>query len=242
MEVRWLLYIVFIRVLIIYALIILSLRLMGKRQIGQLQPSELVVTILVSNIATMAIEDSNVPLIGGIIPILTLVSFDVLISAMTLRYKKMRRIVSGAPRVIIRDGKIDQKQLKELRFTIDDMMEELRGKDIFDVRDVAFAIVETTGSLSVYPKFTAQPATAGMLNLQAPPGADAPPVVLIADGVVIDSALGYCNLKYEWLEKTITDNGYTTQDIFLMTCNRQADYLIVPKAQLKLKDRKEDAS
>ena len=241
MEVRWLLYIVFIRVLIIYALIILSLRLMGKRQIGQLQPSELVVTILVSNIATMAIEDSNVPLIGGIIPILTLVSFDVLISAMTLRYKKMRRIVSGTPRVIIRDGKIDQK-LKELRFTIDDMMEELRGKDIFDVRDVAFAIVETTGSLSVYPKFTAQPATAGMLNLQAPPGADAPPVVLIADGVVIDSALGYCNLKYEWLEKTITDNGYTTQDIFLMTCNRQADYLIVPKAQLKLKDRKEDAS
>ena len=235
MEVRWLLYIVFIRVLIIYALIILSLRLMGKRQIGQLQPSELVVTILVSNIATMAIEDSNVPLIGGIIPILTLVSFDVLISAMTLRYKKMRRIVSGTPRVIIRDGKIDQKQLKELRFTIDDMMEELRGKDIFDVRDVAFAIVETTGSLSVYPKFTAQPATAGMLNLQAPPGADAPPVVL-------DSALGYCNLKYEWLEKTITDNGYTTQDIFLMTCNRQADYLIVPKAQLKLKDRKEDAS
>ncbi|WP_243107392.1 MULTISPECIES: DUF421 domain-containing protein [Anaerotruncus] len=235
-------YIVFIRVLIIYALIILSLRLMGKRQIGQLQPSELVVTILVSNIATMAIEDSNVPLIGGIIPILTLVSFDVLISAMTLRYKKMRRIVSGTPRVIIRDGKIDQKQLKELRFTIDDMMEELRGKDIFDVRDVAFAIVETTGSLSVYPKFTAQPATAGMLNLQAPPGADAPPVVLIADGVVIDSALGYCNLKYEWLEKTITDNGYTTQDIFLMTCNRQADYLIVPKAQLKVKDRKEDAS
>ena len=242
MEVRWLLYIVFIRVLIIYALIILSLRLMGKRQIGQLQPSELVVTILVSNIATMAIEDSNVPLIGGIIPILTLVSFDVLISAMTLRYKKMRRIVSGTPRVIIRDGKIDQKQLKELRFTIDDMMEELRGKDIFDVRDVAFAIVETTGSLSVYPKFTAQPATAGMLNLQAPPGADAPPVVLIADGVVIDSALGYCNLQYEWLEQTITDNGYTTQDIFLMTCNRQADYLIVPKAQLKLKDRKEDAS
>ena len=242
MEVRWLLYIVFIRVLIIYALIILSLRLMGKRQIGQLQPSELVVTILVSNIATMAIEDSNVPLIGGIIPILTLVSFDVLISAMTLRYKKMRRIVSGTPRVIIRDGKIDQKQLKELRFTIDDMMEELRGKDIFDVRAVAFASAETTGSLSVYPKFTAQPATAGMLNLQAPPGADAPPVVLIADGVVIDSALGYCNLKYEWLEKTITDNGYTTQDIFLMTCNRQADYLIVPKAQLKLKDRKEDAS
>ena len=143
--------IVFFRVLLIYALIIVSLRLMGKRQIGQLQPSELVVTILVSNIATMAIEDNNVPLVSGIIPILTLVSFDVIISALTLRYKKMRRLVSGTPRVIIRDGKIDQQQLKELRFTIDDMMEELRGKDIFDIRDVAFAIVETTGTLSVYP-------------------------------------------------------------------------------------------
>ena len=92
MEVRWLLYIVFIRVLIIYALIILSLRLMGKRQIGQLQPSELVVTILVSNIATMAIEDSNVPLIGGIIPILTLVSFDVLIRSEERRVGKECRL------------------------------------------------------------------------------------------------------------------------------------------------------
>ena len=222
-------FIVFFRVLLVYILIIASLRLMGKRQIGQLQPSELVVTILVSNIATMAIEDTNVPLIGGIIPILTLVCFDVIISALTLRFKKMRRIVSGTPRIIIRDGKIDQKQLKELRFTIDDMMEQLRGNNIFDIRDVAFAIVETTGDLSVYPKFDAQPVTAKMLNLRPSPGADAPPVVLIADGVVIDSALSYCNLRYEWLEKTVTDHHYTIGDIFLMTCNRQADYLIVPK-------------
>lgn len=227
--------IVFIRVLLVYALIICCLRLMGKRQIGQLQPSELVVTILVSNIATMAIEDANVPLLSGIIPILTLVSFDVIISALTLKFKKVRRIVSGTPRVIIRDGKIDQKQLKELRFTIDDMMEQLRGNNIFDIRDVSFAIVETTGQLSVYPKFEAQPVTAEMLNLQPSPGADAPPVVLIADGVVIDSALKYCNLKYEWLEKTVTDNQYTMNDIFLMTCNRQADYLIIPK-ELKKKE------
>ena len=109
------------------------------------------------------------------------------------------------------------------------MMEELRGKDIFDIRDVAFAIVETTGTLSVYPKFQAQPVTAEMLKLKPSPGDDAPPVVLIADGVVIDSALDYCNLRYEWLEKTVTDHHYVINDIFLMTCNRQADYLIVPK-------------
>ena len=230
--------IVFFRVLIIYALIIASLRLMGKRQIGQLQPSELVVTILVSNIATMAIEDANVPLIGGVIPILTLVSFDVIISALALRYKKMRRVVSGTPRIIIRDGKIDQKQLKELRFTIDDMMEQLRIKDIFDIRDVAFAIVETTGVLSVYPKFDAQQVTAGMLKLQPSPGDNAPPAVLIADGVVIDSGLSYCNLRPEWLHRTLEDQNYTVGDVFLMTCNRQADYTIVLKQDLKRQDDK----
>ncbi|WP_066459161.1 MULTISPECIES: DUF421 domain-containing protein [Anaerotruncus] len=232
--------IVFIRVLIIYALIIVSLRLMGKRQLGQLQPSELVVTILVSNIATMAIEDANVPLIGGIIPILTLVSFDVVISAITLKFRKARRFISGTPRVIIRDGKIDQQELKELRFTIDDMMEQLRGNNIFDIRDVAFAIVETTGKLSVYQKFDAQTVTAKMLNLQGQPADDAPPVVLISDGVVIDSGLKYCNLKYEWLEKTVTENGYNTKDIFLMTCNRQADYLIVPVEEAPNKKKEAD--
>lgn len=230
-------FIVFFRVLLVYALIIASLRLMGKRQLGQLQPSELVVTILVSNIATMAIEDVNVPLIGGFIPILTLVAFDVIISTVTLKLRAARRIVSGTPRVIIRDGKIDQNELRELRFTIDDMMEQLRGNNIFDIRDVAFAIVETTGSLSVYQKFDAQPVTAKMLNLQPQPGDSVPPVVIISDGAVIDSGLLYCNLKYEWLEKTVTENGYNTKDIFLMTCNRQADYLIVPVEKVPQKRR-----
>ena len=119
-------FIVFFRVLIVYIIIIAGLRLMGKRQLGQLQPSELVVTIMVSNIATMSIEDSNVPLMGGVIPILTLVIFDVIVSALTLKSKAARRIISGTPRVIIRDGKIDQQELKELRFTIDDMMEQDR--------------------------------------------------------------------------------------------------------------------
>lgn len=221
-------FIVFFRVLIVYVIIVAGLRLMGKRQLGQLQPSELVVTIMVSNIATMSIEDSNVPLMGGVIPILTLVIFDVIVSALTLKSKTARRIISGTPRVIIRDGKIDQQELKELRFTIDDMMEQLRGNNIFDIRDVAFAIVETTGQLSVYQKFEAQPLTAKTLGLQGQPADSAPPVVIISDGVVIDSGLKYCNLRYEWLEKTVTDHGYNTKDIFLMTCNRQADYLIVP--------------
>src|SRR5699024_8728940 len=140
--------------------------------------------ILVSNIATMSIEDTNVPLLSGIIPILTLVSFDVIISAITLKFVKARRMISGRPRVIIRDGKIDQKELHELRFSIDDMMEQLRANNIFDIRDVAFAIVETTGQLTVYQKFSAQPVTAKMLGLQGTAADDAPPVVVISDGMV----------------------------------------------------------
>ena len=221
-----------IRVIFVYIVIIFGLRLMGKRQLGELQPSELVVTILVSNIATMSIEDINVPLMGGIVPILTLVCFEVFMSAFTLKFKQARRIISGTPRVIIRDGEIDQQELRNLRFSVDDLMEQLRTNNVFDIRDVAFAIVETTGKLSVYQKFGARTVTAQMLSLQEPSGSNAPPVVLISDGAVIDSGLKYCNLKYEWLEKTITENGYRAQDIFLMTCNRQADYLIVPKIPL----------
>lgn len=225
--------IVFIRVLIVYTLIICSLRLMGKHQLGQLQPSELVVTILVSNIATMSIEDTNVPLLGGIVPILSLVCFDVIVSAIMLKYKAARRIISGTPRVIIRDGVIDQNELHELRFTIDDMMEQLRGNNIFDIRDVAFAIVETTGQLSVYQKFGARTVTADMIGLQGKPKDDDIPVVIVSDGVAIESGLSFCKLKTEWLKKTIAENGYQEKDIFLMTCNRSAEYFIVPKEKKK---------
>lgn len=221
--------IVFFRVFLIYLLIIFSLRLMGKRQIGQLQPSELVVTILVSNIATMSIEDTNVPLIGGIVPILSLVSFDVIISAISLKSKRARRIISGTPRVLIRDGKIDQAEMYELRFTIDDVMSQLRSNNIFDIQDVAFAIVETTGVLSVYQKYDARPLTPKDLDLPKPSAPDAPPVVMISDGAIIDSAFSYCNLRKEWLSKILKEKKLSVSDIFLMTCDRQAQYFIIRK-------------
>lgn len=225
--------IVFIRVLLIYVLIIFSLRMMGKRQIGQLQPSELVVTILVSNIATMSIEDTNVPLISGIVPILALVSFDVLISALSMKSKGARRIISGTPRVLIQDGKINQAEMHELRFTVDDIMSQLRSNNVFDIQDVEYAVVETTGILTVYQKFEARNVTPKMLGLQKPYGSDAPPIVMISDGVVIDSAFQYCNLKKEWLHKVLEENQLQEQDVFLMTCDRSANYLIIKRQSPK---------
>lgn len=226
-------FVIMIRTLLLYLVIVFGLRIMGKRQLGELQPAELVVTILVSNIATLPLEDTNVPILGGIIPILTLVCFEVLISTLTLKCKKARTIISGSPRVIIRDGKIDQQEMSNLRFSIDDLMEQLRTNGVFDVRDVAFAIVETTGSLSIYKKFGQQEVTACMLNIQQNEEPDCPPVVIVSDGEIIEQSLAYCNLKKKWLDKTLQENHYQLKEVFLMTCNRNADYFIVPKEKRK---------
>jgi len=222
-------YVSLVRTIILYLLIVVGLRIMGKRQLGELQPSELVVTILVSNIATLPIEDANVPFLGGAVPILTIVCFEVFFSTWAMKNKAVRKVISGNPRIIIRDGVIDQHELQELRLSTDDLLEQLRSSSIYDLRDVSFAILETTGKLSVYPKFAARTVTADMLHLEDTQHTDAPPVVLISDGEVIEDSLHYCNLKAEWLEKTLKENGYRQKDVFLMTCNRKADYYIIPK-------------
>lgn len=220
---------IFFKTIILYAIIIFSLRLMGKRQLGELQPSEFVVTILISNIATLPIEDVDIPLLTGILPILTLVCFEVIMSAVSLKSRAARKIISGSPRTVIRDGRVDQSELRSLRFSIDDLMEELRQNSVFDIADVAFAIVETTGKLSVYQKFGARPATAEMLNLPEQGEETAPPVVVISDGQLVKGSLEYCNLRPEWLQKTLNEQDTTVRDTFLMTCNRQAAFYIVKK-------------
>ncbi|MGN0683150.1 MAG: DUF421 domain-containing protein, partial [Oscillospiraceae bacterium] len=140
--------IVLIRAVILYVVVAFSLRLMGKRQLGELQPSELVVTILISNIAALPVEDSSIPMIMGIVPILTLVSLDVIVSTIMLKSTKFRKFVIGTPRVIISNGKILQSEMKKLRYTVDDLIESMRGQQIFDISQVNYAIVETTGKIS----------------------------------------------------------------------------------------------
>lgn len=223
----------FLRTFILYVIIIFSLRVMGKRHLGELQPSEFVVAIMISNIATLPIEDTNIPLLAGIVPILSLVSFEVIISSIGLKIKGMRKLVSGNPIIIIRDGVLDQQKMRELRYSIDDIMEQLRGKDVFDIADVAYAIVETTGQLSVLEKFSARKVVNEDLNLKAPSCADFPPMVLISDGELIEDTLNYCNLRGQWLEKTLKAEGVAQKDIFLMTCDRAAKYHLVLRDMTK---------
>jgi len=139
--------VVLIRSLILYIVVIFGVRLMGKRQLGELQPSELVITILISNIATLPLEDPDIPLFIGILPILTLVCYEVIMSWITLRSLRMRRMISGRPKIIIRNGQIEQATLQDLRLSVDDLMTALRSNQIFDPAQVQFAIMETTGTM-----------------------------------------------------------------------------------------------
>ena len=223
-----------LRTVILYITVITALRIMGKRQVGELQPAELVVTIMISNIATLSIEDTNIPLLGSILPIFALVSCEVVESLISLKSRVMRRLFSGSPRILIRDGVLDRHELKTLRWSIDDLTEQLRQNGIFDIREVSFAVVETSGALSAYQKFGARPASAQMLNIPPDGEPDAPPMTVIADGQLDPDALRFLNLRREWLDKILKENDLAIDGVFMMTCDRRAQYSLIPK------EKKED--
>lgn len=219
--------VVFIRAVILYCVLIFSVRLMGKRQIGELQPSELAITILISNIATLPVEDTGIPLLTGLLPVLTLVCLDVLMSWVSLKSRKMRGIISGEPVIVISNGKIDQKKLYELRFTTDDLMEAIRAQGIFDIEEVQFAVVETTGKVNVFPKFRYRNVTNDDIAIKGI--SSDPPSVVVQDGQVMGSSLKRLGLGEEWLKKILSENGTDPSDIFMMTAQSAGNYRIIRK-------------
>lgn len=222
--------ITFIRSLILYILVVFSIRLMGKRQIGELQPTELVITILISNIATLPMEDLDTPLIIGVVPILSLVCFDVLVSWATLKSKRLRKVMSGSPKIIIKDGKIDQKVMKDLRFSIDDLMTALRRNNIFDVSEVQFAIVETTGDISIYQKFEKQNVTNEDLGIKGE--SKNPPDIIISDGVLIQKGLEASGMTKKWLENLLNKRKIKISDVFLLTSDNKGNYYLIEREKI----------
>lgn len=210
--------VIVIRGIILYALIMASLRLMGKRQLGELQPSELVVTILISNIASLPLANLSAPMLAGVIPVLTLVCLDVFMSGFMLKFHRFRRFVSGNPIILISHGKVNQKQLRSLRYTIDDLFEAMRESSIYDLNDVQYAIVENNGKINFYEK--QQQGSTDNLN---------PPEIIIRDGVIDHKGLIECGLNTNWLEKTVKENKLKVNDIFLMTSDEKANYNIIKK-------------
>ncbi len=219
--------VVFIRAVILYLLLIFSVRLMGKRQIGELQPSELAITILISNIATLPVEDTGMPLLTGIIPIITLACLDVIMSWLGIKSRVIRRATCGTPVIIIKDGKLDQKQMKAIRFTIDDLIASLREQGIFDISQVQFAIVETTGNLSVYQKYPYRNVTNEDMSLKGK--SKNPPEVIIADGDFVKEAMDRLGLTEEWAENTLKKEKTAVKEVFLMTVDPDRSYSIIKK-------------
>lgn len=219
----------FVRALILYPVVIFAVRLMGKRQIGELQPSELVVTILISNIATLPLENQELPLLLGLVTVLTLVSFEVLMSYAALRCKRLRRLVSGSPQILIRNGTIDQQAMAELRFSLDDLMTALRSGGTFDLSEVQMAIVETNGTVSIYKKPQFQPVTCDDMHVKG--GSANPPEVLVADGCMSQEGMAAAGYSQEKLSVLLRKKKVQLSEVFLLTVDENGVPNLIRKEQ-----------
>ena len=180
------------RTILIYLCVLFAMRLMGKRQLGELQPEELVSTILISNLASISIESEEVPVTASLIPLFLIAALELLGSILSFRSQRFFNLMSGRPKTVILNGKIDQNALRTLRLTAADLMEALRGKDVFDPRDVSYAVVETNGSLSVALRPEKEPATLADLGARVQRAQATIPFVL--DGQVLAENLTTCGL------------------------------------------------
>ena len=221
--------IVFIRAVILYGIVIVAVRLMGKRQIGELQPSELVVTIMISNIATLPVEDTETPMLLGIVPILTVVCLDVIMSWISMKSRRMRKMLSGSPIVVINNGIIDRKCLNELRFSVDDLMESLRSSSIFDISEVQYAVVETTGKISVYQRSGYRQVTLSDLP-QKPPADKNPPTLIIDDGKYVSKSLEAAGLTKGWLRAVLEKEKENSRNVYILTADSSGSYTLVNRS------------
>lgn len=208
----------FIRSLIMYCLLILSVRLMGKREIGQLQPAELVTTLLISEIAALPIENTEIPFLHCVAAVLFIVVLEIIMSIMTLKLSKFRHIVQGNSLLVISEGKIVQKAMKKMRLTVDDLIEGLRLKDVFDISEVDYAYIETNGQLSVKLKDEKEPIKAEAFGKSSDGGGI--PFVLISDGRLISESLGQCGLTEEKLDLILEEKGLIRNDILILAADK----------------------
>jgi len=228
--------VILIRTVIVYILVIAALRLMGKRQIGQLQPSELVVAMMLSELACIPMESVEIPLILGIIPIVTLFVAESTFSFFTLKSRRVRKLLSGAPAVLIEKGKISEKEMARLRFNIDDLMEELRTAGYVSVADIEYAIIESNGALSVIPKSNKRPLTAADLNISLP--YEAIPFLLVTDGVINEKALAASGHDVVWLlEKLNEFDICDINDVFIASVDVSGEFFVQRK-QPKKREKK----
>lgn len=221
--------IVITRSIILYLVILLVMRIMGKRQIGQLQPFELVITIIISEIAAVPMQDTGIPLIYGILPILIFMIGQITLSYISLKNTKAREIICGKPNLLINNGTIVQKELNKLYIPITDLLEQLRIKGYPDIKDVEFAILETEGQLSIIPKSNKRPLTPQDMNLTV--NQDKLPITLIIDGYLFEDNLVIANMSKITLNDNLKSNNINEyNNVLFAGLDSSGNFFVIPKS------------
>ena len=222
---------ILIKGLIIYSMLTVAIRFMGKRQIGELQPGELVITMVLSEVATMPLQDDKFPVLSGISLVFLFVTLELLSSFLAMKFRPYRTLIQGHSVLIIKDGHLLKENLSMIRYSTDDLIEALRLKDVFDISQVQYAYIETNGSVSVRLKKSDEPVTPKDLNV--PSRENSLPCLVISDGKVINRDFSLCGMTPEKLDKILKKNNLTVSEVFLMTADSQGNIYTVRKAVKK---------
>ena len=217
----------FARTLIIYLIVSIVLRCMGKRQVGELELSDLVATLLLSEVAALPIADHDMPLSHAVIPTLLILSLEIILTFLKTKSRFLKKLIDGRPSMLIYCGEPLPRELEKMRITIEELLAECRLQGYSDIHDIAYAILEQDGQLSIIPKAEKQPLSAEDIGLKPPEKGMAHPI--ITDGKIHKNHLRILGLSEEWVEATCKEQGYTEKEIFLMTVNETGTIRIYPK-------------
>ena len=217
----------FFRTAVLYILLIAVIRLMGKRQIGQMEPSEFVVTMLAANLAAIPMEDSGIPLYSGVVPIVTVLGVELVLSGVSMSSIRFRRILCGKPVILIENGRIIQSNLRRTRISIDELTGNLRLKEILDLKTVQYAILETNGNISVFLYPGDRPANAKEAGVQVKK--QSLPVTIVDDGRLLQKNLHLAKKDQNWLQRVLRSHQATVEETFLLTVDGSDQVLWLPK-------------
>lgn len=217
----------YIRTIILYLILIAVIRIMGKRQIGQMEASEFVVTMLVANLASIPMQDGAIPLFSGLVPILTVLGVELVLSALAMKNLRLRKLLCGKPVILIENGNVMQKNLKKTRITLDELIGHLREKDVLDLNAVQYAILETDGNLSVFPFPEEKPASAKEAGIQV--RKQALPITLVSDGQLMHKNLTKAKKDEAWVQRVLQKQRASLQETWLLTVDGEDNIVFYRK-------------
>ena len=218
--------IIFFRAIILYIIVLIVMRIMGKREIGQLQPFELAISIMIADLAATPMAETGIPISNGIIPILGLLVMHLVISTLNIKSTKAREILCGKPSILINKGKIDETVLRKERFTINELEERLRDNNIFNIGDVEYAILETSGQVTVIPKPAKRNTIPADFNIE--PKYEGISYDLVVDGRVMYKNLDKIGKNYVWLEKQTEKFGIKPEQALIVTIDGDNQFFCQP--------------